>query len=383
MPRLCERLQAEPQGGCSFLPELQTEGERLMPYAILRFKKCKAGGVGAAYAHNERKKETYKSNPDIDTTRKSENYHLVLPKQTYRREIQRIIQAADCKTRKDSTVMVETLITASPEFMNGLPPREQQEFFIRALSFVESKVGPDNIIAAVVHMDEKTPHMHLSFCPITEGKRGKTLSAKTILGNQATLSKWQTEYHAAMSERWPELERGISSLITKRKHIPVSVFKAADRLDRQFSEVVAALDGINMLNAQKKRDSAMKVLEQWMPEAIKFSVRIKEVDSYIKELEQAEKETRERISQAERKGDERVKSVQNVMWKTVDEKDKEILAAQRQAYEAADKLRRQANHIDHVVGRLPLEMRVRFHEEQQKVAALNAAKSINERGRAR
>jgi len=40
-----------------------------MPYAIMRFKKIKVGGVSACYAHNERKKETYKSNPDIDTAR--------------------------------------------------------------------------------------------------------------------------------------------------------------------------------------------------------------------------------------------------------------------------------------------------------------------------
>jgi len=336
--------------------------------------------VGAAYAHNERKKETYKSNPDIDSTRKQDNYHLVLPKQTYRREVQRMIQSAGCKTRKDSTVMVETLITASPEFMNGLPQREQQEFFIRALSFVESKIGKDNIIAAVVHMDEKTPHMHLSFCPITEGKRGKSLSAKTILGNQATLSKWQTEYHAALSERWPELERGISSLITKRKHIPMTLFKQAEKLDKQIAAVEAAINDIGVVGNAKKREAAVKVLHEWLPRAEYFTAKVKEVDSYIKELEQAEKETRERITKAERRGDERVQSVQTVMQKTVDEKDKEILAAQRKAYEAADKLRRQADHIEHVVGRLPLEMRVRFHEEQQKVTAI---KNPGERGQER
>ena len=36
------------------------------PYAILRFQKRKAGGVAACERHNERKKEAYKSNPDID-----------------------------------------------------------------------------------------------------------------------------------------------------------------------------------------------------------------------------------------------------------------------------------------------------------------------------
>jgi len=104
-----------------------------MPYAILRFKKCKSGGVTACCAHNERKKESYKSNPDIDINRKQDNYHLVLPKQTYLREVKRIIKEAGCKTRKDSTVMVETLITASPEFMQALSPPKQREFLLALL----------------------------------------------------------------------------------------------------------------------------------------------------------------------------------------------------------------------------------------------------------
>ena len=51
----------------------------MMPYAILRFQKRKAGGVAACERHNERKKEAYKSNPDIDMERSKNNYHLVKP----------------------------------------------------------------------------------------------------------------------------------------------------------------------------------------------------------------------------------------------------------------------------------------------------------------
>ena len=61
------------------------------------------------------------------------------------------------------------------------------------------------------------------------------------------------------------------------------------------------------------------------------------------------------------------------------EKDNEILAARREAYAVVDKLRRQARHVDHVVGRLPHEMRVRFLEEQRKVIG----KTQRERGGAR
>ena len=147
-----------------------------MPYAILRFQKRKAGSIASCERHNERRKEAYKSNPDIDVGRSKLNYHLVNPpRYTYKKEINRMVKEAGCKVRRGSVMMVETLITASPEFMNSLPPEEQKAYFTEALDFLAERVGRRNILSAVVHMDEKTPHMHLCFCPITPDNR---LSAK-------------------------------------------------------------------------------------------------------------------------------------------------------------------------------------------------------------
>ena len=253
-----------------------------MPYAILRFQKRKAGGVASCERHNERRKEAYKSNPDIDVERSKNNYHLVPPpRYTYKKEINRMVAEAGCKVRKDSVLMVETLITASPEFMNSLPPEEQKEYFTMALDFLAERVGRQNILSAIVHMDEKTPHMHLCFVPITPDNR---LSAKTFLGNQKSLSQWQTDYHERMSSRWNELERGQSSMETKRKHIPTWLFKTATRLDKQYGEIVSALSDINVFNAGKKRDKALELLASWLPEVEKFSKEIQKQQSYIDSL---------------------------------------------------------------------------------------------------
>ena len=58
---------------------------------------------------------------------------------------------------------------------------EIKEYFSYALDFIKAHQNENTIISAVVHMDEKTPHMHLCFVPITEN--GK-LSAKDIIGNK-------------------------------------------------------------------------------------------------------------------------------------------------------------------------------------------------------
>lgn len=183
----------------------------------------------------------------------------------------------------DSVMMVETLITASPEFMNQLPPEEQKAYFQTALDFISERVGKQNILSAVVHMDERTPHMHLCFVPITPDNK---LSAKAILGNQKSLSEWQTAYHERMSSRWNQLERGQSSMETKRKHVPTWLYKLGGRLDKQYEEIVSALSDINAFNAGKKRDKALDLLSAWLPDVEKFSKEIGKQQAYIDSLKE-------------------------------------------------------------------------------------------------
>ena len=189
--------------------------------------------------------------------------------------------------------MQDCFVGGTPDWLKEKSREEQRAYFSHAYQFFEDNFGKENIISAVVHMDETTPHMHLCFVPIT--KEGK-LSAKTMLGNQKSLSEWQTAYHAHMSARWPELERGESSMITNRKHIPTWLFKLGGRLDKQHDEIVKALSDINAFNAGKKRDRALALLSAWLPDMERFSREIQKQSDYINSLKQ-------RVSQSEQYAD--------------------------------------------------------------------------------
>ena len=255
-----------------------------MAYTILRFKKDKGGAVAGCERHNERKKEAYKSNPDIDVNKSQYNYHTVqAPQYTYSRKIKDLIKKYGCKVRKDSVKLVETLITATPEFMNKLTEKEKREYFEMATEFIKQEIGEDKIISAVVHMDEATPHMHLAFCPIN--KDGK-LSAKSILGNQKSLSQWQTKFYECMHERWKELERGKSAQETKRKHIPTWLFKMADNLDYLYNQLLKSIENINMIGIKKDKEEAVNLLSEFVPKARKFSAKVNSYKDYIEELEE-------------------------------------------------------------------------------------------------
>ena len=252
-------------------------------YAILRFEKHKGNPARPLEAHHERQKEKYASNPDVDPSRSQYNFHIVQPQGRYYHFIQSRIEQAGCRTRKDSTRFVDTLITASPEFFKGKSVKETAAFFQRAADFLIQRVGRENIVSAVVHMDEKTPHMHLTFVPLTKDNR---LSAKEILGNRASLSKWQDDFHAHMVKAYPDLERGESARETGRQHIPTRVFKQAVHLTKQAKQIEAALSGINPLNAGKKREDALALMEKFFPQMEDLETVLKKYRAGFSRLKQ-------------------------------------------------------------------------------------------------
>ena len=193
---------------------------------------------------------------------------------------------------------MDTLITASPDFFKKKSPKEIQEFFQRAADFLIRRVGKENIVSAVVHMDEKTPHLHLVFVPLTEDNR---LCAKEIIGNRANLTKWQDDFHAYMVEKYPDLERGESASKTGRKHIPTRLFKQAVNLSKQARAIEATLDGITPFNAGKKKEEALSLLKKWFPQIENFSGQLKKYKVTINDL-LAENEQLEARAKASEKG---------------------------------------------------------------------------------
>lgn len=261
-----------------------------MPYAILRFEKRKGGPASALEKHHERKKEQYASNPDIDLSRSHLNYHLVTPQQKYYAEIQSRIEKAQrenpkCKVRKDSIKFIDTIVTATPEFLTEMPPEQVQQYFQRALEFLEREVGKENIFSAVVHMDERNPHMHLCFVPLTMDNR---LSAKEVMGNRNKLIEWQDKFHDYMAEEFPELERGQAAAVTKRKHIPTWLYKQAHRLSEEMEQIRQEVQSIGALNAGKQREKVLKLLLDWYPKVNAFEAKLKPYDEQLRLLKEQE-----------------------------------------------------------------------------------------------
>ena len=250
-------------------------------FAILRFAKYKGPEISNIEAHNERTKEKYASNPDVDTSRSHLNFHLITPEQKYRAEAERQIAEAGCRTRSDSVRVVEALVTASPEFFKGKKKSEVKAYFQEALDFIQQHQNPRTIISAVVHMDEKTPHMHLSFVPLTADGR---LSAKEIVGNKKKLTQWQDRFWEHMVKKYPDLERGESASKTGRDHIPPRLFKEAVHPNRLKEQIMAILNDTNPFNKKTKAEELAALLDKYIPGAEAMRTKLRKYDAAYREL---------------------------------------------------------------------------------------------------
>lgn len=160
-------------------------GERR--YAILRVGKIKTKGqLGAALSHNFRERHT----PNADLDRLHENTVLKGPENG--RDVIAAWEArAPEKIRKNAVHALEYFVGASPEKMAVMSRTQQDAYFRKALGWFEDRHGKDNVLSAVIHRDETTPHMQILVIPLDA--RGR-LNARELVGGRATLSRMQTDF---------------------------------------------------------------------------------------------------------------------------------------------------------------------------------------------
>ena len=164
------------------------------------------------------------------------------------------------------------MFTATPDFFNGKKLPEVRRYFEETLRFFEQHQSRKTIISAVVHMDEKTPHMHLSFVPLTADGR---LSAKEIVGNKKKLTWWQDKFWEHMVIKYPDLERGESASQTGRDHIPPRIFKEMTRLNKQRQKLDELLNDIGPFNSKKRAAEISNLLDGYIPAVEKMQTQLK------------------------------------------------------------------------------------------------------------
>ncbi len=268
-------------------------------------EKYKRQDVSPVEKENERDENYQGSNPQIDCERTSDNYHLIYPQGKYIDMINKRLDTLTLKRkiRSDAILMNSFVIGSDGEFFRGMRAWGQYAFFEDCARFFMDKYGYENMLSAVVHVDETTPHLHLNFVPINDGR----LSSKSLFDRQK-LAELQTELWEQVGKKYG-LQRGkensqathITAAEHKAKVIVQSAEQKRDEIDKQSEQKQAELDGLTQTVEavtqatgkpipKKKKDIEKEIAELRTKTALQereIAVRSKDQEYLFKQLQEA------------------------------------------------------------------------------------------------
>ena len=176
-------------------------------FAILRTKKLKTfANIKASSNHVHRVNNTPNANPEL-----TQNNRILVGSSDLEADVKAYLQAniearkpdGTYKVRKDNVLCTEHVLTASPEFFKDGNTKKLRAWVNKNIEFLKEKHG-SNLVHAVLHLDETTPHIHAYTVPILNGK----LNQKHFTGTKAKMRQMQSDYALKMAPFG--LQRGIA-----------------------------------------------------------------------------------------------------------------------------------------------------------------------------
>ena len=239
-----------------------------MGYAVLHLEKAK-GADGAMSTHIERTVHP----KNADSTRTHLNRELVQFPEGVKNRTQAIAHRIETagirrKVGTNQVKAIRVLLTGSNKDMKQMEADGRLDGWCNDnLKWLWETYGEQNLVSAVLHMDEKTPHIHATIVPIVTGERRKAkqdeqngkkkyrkkspqdvrLCADDVMARHK-LKHYQDTYAQAMSKYG--LQRGIDGSLAK--HIStMQYYKGLVEQQDSLQENIETLLGLEE-EAQKK-----------------------------------------------------------------------------------------------------------------------------------
>ena len=250
-------------------------------------EKYKRGDIVGIERENERD-EKYKStrNPQIDKSRTHLNYHTLPHEKKYLAFIdERIKQLSPKRKIKDDAVLITSFILGSDkEFFDGISPEAQKRFFDDCTEFFAERYGKENVVSAVVHLDESTPHLHFNLLPVTGGR----LCAKELF-DRAALRELQTNFYEIVGKKYG-LKRGKEG--STAKHLDTVAFKTKKMTEAAEEKIREAEEA---QTAAKPVKELLESYESARSEKIPFSGKKKETEIISLRMKNSELEKQNNV----------------------------------------------------------------------------------------
>jgi hypothetical protein len=126
------------------------------------------------------------------------------------------------KPQKNAAAGIEFVISATPGSLSKAG--DWKRYFDDAAAWLARRYGAANVVQAVTHYDEKTPHMHVVMVPIIQDRgEGARYSSAEFLGGREGLRNLQSDFAAEIGKKHG-MERGVEG--SKARHTDQAEFAA-------------------------------------------------------------------------------------------------------------------------------------------------------------
>ena len=288
-----------------------------MSYAIVRNEKLTRAEINGKGTHNDRKAKNH-SNKDIDPTKTHLNYYIKKNEFTYTKEFDKYIKENNLKghLRSNSIIMCQMIFTSDQAFFDKIGEKETKRYFDECYKFIcnYKNLGENNIISAVVHLDEGAPHMHLMFVPVVhtkdkEGNKIDKICARDFWKGRDSYRKLQDSYFNHVKSKGFALERGMFIEDTGRKHYTIEEYKKITnyentkkvlndiKLDLPNVPNITDIGKFTLKRDEKILDEIIKPKDDLIKELYRDNLSLhKELTKQSKIIDEAQKYQKERNS---------------------------------------------------------------------------------------
>lgn len=288
------------------------------------------------------------------------------------------------KIRKDQVCCIEIRLSASPEAMAEIIAQGRLMDWCReSVKWAQREHGKENIVSAVLHMDEETPHLHVSLVPVVQGESKKQATTKKRAAKdkekaesdgtappkkkrrykkkadastlrlcaddimtQSGLKRYQTEYAAAMEQFG--LRRGEENSPARHKDLAEYYKEHCEEMHARLDEVLSELAKVERLMEDKDTEILHRddIIRRKEDEISQRDSELEKKDREIARQQRTLDELRPRIEKEQGRFDtlftaneylEGVELSADRLLASYDSREREVLRIEREALERINK----------------------------------------------
>lgn len=245
------------------------------------------------------------------------------------------------KIRKDQVCCIEIRLSASPEAMAEIIAQGRLMDWCReSVKWAQREHGKENIVSAVLHMDEETPHLHVSLVPVVRGESKKQATTKKRLAKDK--EKAATEGTEAPKKKRRYKKKADASTL----RLCADDIMTKSGLKRRQTEYAEAMEQFGLRRGEEGSPARHKELAQYYKEHCEeMHARLDEVLAELAKVEQlldgkdAEIESRDKVIRQK-------EDVITVKESEIAEKNREIARQQRELDELRPRIEKEQGMFD-------------------------------------